>query len=200
MKIIKFNIIGLIAILLSSCLGPVAMKDMHVYAFNTPKNLIITNSYRSHKTLLVAMPLANPGYETSNMIYESIPYNLRYFASHRWVAPPAQMIMPILADTIRATGYFKVVATVPFSGVSDYRLVTHLVKLQQEFIQPTSQVRLVMQVAVINSATNAVIASRRFKTLVAAQSNDPYSGVLATNKALNTMASQIAIFVKQTVR
>jgi cholesterol transport system auxiliary component len=197
----RYKIILLLAIslLLSGCLGPISTQEVKIYTLKALRNLTIPTASRSQKTLLVTTPIANPGFYSNKMAYEQIPYRLRYFSQHRWVASPAQMILPVLADYVRSAGYFKAVLVAPFSGNSDYRLDTHLIALQQEFIQPISKVRLVLQVTVINNVSNQVIAWHRFEQLIPTQSNDPYSGVLAANAALSKVAQQISQFVIRSV-
>lgn len=149
----------------------------------------------SNKTILVTTPVASPGYETASMIYVTVPYELRSFTNHRWVASPAQLLLPLLADRIRARGFFKGVMTSPFSGGATYQLNTQLLSLQQEFLQPQSQIRLRMQATLLNVSTGEMIASGIFQSVVSAQRNDPYAGVLATNEAANQVLGKIARWV-----
>ena len=199
MNITKLSLLFSLCLVLSACFGPVKTDQISVYTLKVPQDINIPRSSRSVKTLLVTLPVANPGFSSSNMVYVMVPYNLRYFSQHRWVAPPTEMILPILADVIRAKGYFKAVLVPPFSGITTYRLDTNLITLQQEFIQPTSQIRLAMQVSIINNTTNKVVASRRFQVLLPTSANNPYSGVLTANKATDKMAHQIARFVLRSV-
>lgn len=129
-----------------------------------------------------------------------IPYELRSFGDHRWVAPPAELLLPLLTDRIRATGYFHAVVATPYLGVSNYQLNTRLLALQQEFLQPQSEVRLKMQATIMNVATGRVIASREFQAVVPASENNPYAGVIATNQAAHIVTNQIAQFVIRKVR
>ncbi|OGT49173.1 MAG: hypothetical protein A3E82_09480 [Gammaproteobacteria bacterium RIFCSPHIGHO2_12_FULL_38_11] len=150
---------------------------------------------RLSKTLLVTTPIALPGYTSSRMIYVKIPYQLKSFSDHFWVAPPAELLLPLIAHRLQATRYFQAVVTSPFSGNANVQLNTKLLTLQQEFLQPVSCVRLVMEATLINTGTGQVIASQIFTAVVAAPGDNPYSGVLATNDAAHRIARQIAQFV-----
>ena len=185
------------ALFLSSCsvLPPLKTTPVSTYTISQwPKNKVVSTSsgYASPKTILVATPIASPGYTSSNMIYVTVPYQLRSFSSHVWVAPPAELLLPLIANRIRSMHYFQAVVTSPFAGKSDTELTMRLLTLQQEFLQPTSRVRLIMEATLINTTTGQVIASRVFKAVVDAPGNNPYSGVLATNTAANRVAGQIA--------
>lgn len=196
-------ILSLIAIFgLSGC-GPVTMSPVSTYTISAP-HIVKSNKskrrYKTNKTILVSMPIASPGYQSNKMVYVTVPFRLRYFANNQWVAPPANMLLTLLAENLRQTNYFKAVLTAPFIGMTTYRLDTQLLILQQEFLQPISQERMVMQATLINSANNHVIASRRFQVVVKAPENDPYSGVLAANQAAATLSALLTRFVLRTIR
>lgn len=182
--------------LLSACglTSPVKLPQQSSYAITGPE-LGMSKQSRTQKTLLVSLPIASSGYQTTKMVYVETPYKLNAFANNRWVAPPSEMLLPLLAERIRSVGYFKAVVTPPFSGMTNYRLDTQLLVLQQEFMRPTSLVRFVMQVTLINNASSQVIASRRFQVMVSSPENNPYSGVLAANKAADVMSQRITQFV-----
>ncbi len=116
------------------------------------------------------------------------------------MAPPAQMILPLLLSALRAQGYFYAVVSPPFSGITNLRLDTQLVKMQQEFLLPTSCVRMVIQAQLINNTTNRIVASRRFETVVSAPENNPYSGVRSANKAAAVLSQKIARFCVRSAR
>lgn len=197
---LKIVILVLLSLMFTGCLSPVKTLPVATYMISSlqlPSNPIRT---ASHASLLVSMPSSNPGYESSKMVYVEIPFNLRAFAENKWVAPPAQMLLPILAQSIRNRGYFRAVVTPPFVGLTHYRLSTDLITLQQEFFQPTSEVRLVIQATLVNQDTGKVVASQRFAVLEPAPANNPYSGVLATNRAVTEIAQKISHFVINSIK
>ena len=125
------------------------------------------------------------------------PYELNAYANSRWVAPPAEMLMPLFFQALQRTNYFYAVVSPPFAGVTQLRLDTQLLKLQQEFLLPTSQVRLIIQVALVNNVTNQIVGSKQFVVVIPAIENNAYGGVLATNKAAVIVSARIAEFVVQ---
>ena len=189
-------------ILLSGCgLKPLAVKPSMQYTFTTwPKTTSFPEKAATNKTLLVSAPIAAPGYQSSKMVYVTVPYELRAFADHRWVAPPADLLLPLLSNRLRAAGYFKAVVTPPFSGAVTYQLNTQLLTLQQEFMQPESSVRMAVEVTLIRTDTGAVVANRVFETIIPASTNNPYGGVLAANKAAHQLLDKIALFVVKRAR
>lgn len=201
MKLCRAIVVFVVALFLVGCslTSPVKMPRMSSYTISSPFISIPKNS-KTRLAILVSMPVASSGYQSSNMVYVDRPYKLKSFANNRWVSAPTEILLPLLAQRLRSYGYFKAVVTPPFAGVTNYRLDTQLLILQQEFLQPTSLVRLVMQVTLVNNTINRVVASRHFQVMVRAPGNNPYSGVLATNKASNVMSKRISTFVIQSIR
>lgn len=179
--------------LITSC-SPVKLPDVSNYKLTSLHNYDIPNYAKTNKVIYVIQPSANPGYQTSDMIYMASPFKLSSFAMSQWIAPPAQMLQPIVIHAIRAKGYFKAVLTAPSSTEVNYRLELQLIELQQEFLTVTSKVRMVVQATIVNNISNEVISSRRFAELIPANANDPYSGVLAANQATTKIAGRIATF------
>lgn len=199
MKWLKGSIIVLSAVIMVAC-GPIATKPVHTYALTQLKKSPQPQKTKSRLTLLLSNPIAAPGYQTSAMVYTMTPYELKSYVDNRWVSPPAQMLLPLLLSALRSQGYFYAVVSPPFSGVTNFRLETQVVKLQQEFLLPISRVRLVIQAQLINNTTNRIVATRRFETVISAAENNPYGGVRAANTAAATLSRQIARFCVRWVR
>lgn len=181
------------SLFLTSC-GPIATAPVATYAITELNISKAPSTARTRRTLLVSTPMASPGYQTAAMIYMMTPYELKAFAHNRWVAPPAQMLLPLFVQSIRRTGYFVAVVSPPFSGITNYHLDTQILKLQQEFLLPNSVVRLSVQASLISGRTSRVIASRLFQVVVPAQTNNPYGGVIAANRAAAIISERIAAF------
>lgn len=202
--LVKTVIAGVIStsILLSGCglLSPAKIAPLQTYTISPLHQKPIPAHSKTKLSLLISMPVAYPGFDTSRMAYVQVPYKLHYFANSAWIAPPAQMILPVLADAVRSRGYFYAVVTPPFSGVSNYRLDTQIIMLQQEFLDPVSQIHLIMQANIVNNDTNRVVASQRFESILPAPENNPYNGVVAANAAVSSVSDRIAIFATRFAR
>jgi len=194
LKTLRTLTIVFAAITLTAC-GPIATKPLNTYTISSLKKYIKSSRPQTKLTLLVSNPNAAPGYQTAAMIYMQTPFELESFANHRWVAPPAQMLLPMFVRALRNTSYFAAVVSPPFTGITNLRLNTELVKLQQEFLLPTSVIRLVVQASLINNTSNRVVASRQFEIVISTSENNPYGGVLAINKAAAIASRKVAQFV-----
>lgn len=201
MRILLVVCLFLSAVILSSCsLSPMKVRPMSTYTITEwPMKAVVAQKTISNRTLLVTTPMAAPGYGSARMVYVMIPYQLKSFGNHRWVAPPAELLLPLLANHLRETGYFRAVVVSPFTGAANYQLNTRLLTLQQEFLQPQSKVRLTIETSLINVTTNQVMATHLFEITVPSTENTPYAGVLATNQAAHTISEEIAQFVVRSI-
>jgi cholesterol transport system auxiliary component len=197
--IVRLGLILLSSIFLVAC-GPLSMPPVTTYTLTNLHHSHAPLYSTTHLTLLVSNPVASPGYQSAAMIYMVTPYELKSFADNRWVASPAQMLLPILVQAVRKTGYFAAVVSPPFAGITNYHLDTQVLKLQQEFLLPNSVVRLSVQASLVSNYTSRVVASRLFEITVPTQTNNPYGGVLAANQAAAVITHRIAEFCKQYAR
>jgi len=179
--------------------SPIKLPSVSYYTLGSASGLAdaSTRGASTKKTLLLNDIVASSGYTTNKMLYANIPYKLKAFADNAWVAPPATMLLPMLANRIRQTHYFSAVVTSPYVGAADYVLSARLLVLQQEFLRPVSRVRMVLSVTVLNSRTHRVVGNRIFQSVAMAPRNNPYSGVLAANKDAQQIAFQVARYVKR---
>lgn len=150
-------------------------------------------------TILVTQANANPGYQSEEIIYVNKPYQINNFGKNVWVAAPSQLLLSLIVDSLRNSNFFHAVVSPPFTGSTDVRLESQLITLQQEFFARKSQVRLVMQLTLVNNNDNKIIASQRFSTVAVSATLDPYGGVVAANKATQSLMPQITEFVIHTL-
>lgn len=165
------------------------------YSFVVPVLPVMAQAPRTYAVLLVSAMAADPAYKTSSMIYVKTPGDLRNYSLNAWVAPPAQMFVPLILERLETKNYFRAVVAAPFMGRNDYRLDTRLVSLQQEFYEKTSQVRCVVEAVLLRGTAGQVVAARRFQVVIAAPGNNPQSGAAAANRAVLQISDEIADFV-----
>lgn len=193
-------VLAVSSLALSGCFKPVDVPPESTYTIKSLKPSVNYKRGQTRKTLLVSDPIAAAGYDTSKMQYMITPYKLQSFSKNKWVAPPAQMLMPIMVQAISNLGYFKAVVTSPFAGLSDYNLQTDVLEFEQNFMRPQSRFVVTIQADLVNSRNNTIVASRRFHAAVTAQQNNPYGGVLAANQAVAKVTQEVARFVSRNAR
>ncbi|MFT3741283.1 MAG: ABC-type transport auxiliary lipoprotein family protein [Gammaproteobacteria bacterium] len=189
-------IIGLSILLCSCSLFRSPKQEAKTYALaETPCDGVLPVRSHGEKILSVAAVTAAPGYDTENMMYSRRPYALNQYSKNRWIAPPADMLTPLLVGRLAHSGCFKAVVASPVAGTSDLTLNAQILILRQEYFTPCSQERLAVQVTLTDSSSSAVIAQKRFESVVSTPQNTPYGGVIAANRAVAAVLSDIAGFV-----
>ena len=198
----NFIILGSLSFLMSACsLSPIKTQPISYYQLDTDYSA--TPNYRAKQTrytLFVARPAANSGYERRAMVYIVKPYQLKTYSYNQWVDSPANMTLNVLTDHLQRSGYFHAVTSPPTSSLSNFQLNTQVIVFQQEFLQSESQFHIVIQATLINNHTQKVVATRRFESITAAPENNPYSGVIAANEAINKISHSIVRFCLQYIR
>ncbi|MEF8767695.1 MAG: ABC-type transport auxiliary lipoprotein family protein [Candidatus Accumulibacter phosphatis] len=144
--------------------------------------------------LVVNPPRAAAGFDSQRILYVREPYQLEYFAHSEWVDPPARMLAPLIVAAAENSGTFRSVILAPTAAAGDLRLDTEIVRLQQDFATQPSRVHFTLRAHLVDNATRRVLAWRLFDASVAAATDDPYGGVVAANRAVQTVLEQLAGF------
>ena len=188
-------IVIVMAVLLSSCsLAPVESPVANQYTLE-PTIQVPKATNRLPATLVVSNVRANPAFSSTRMIYREQPYALSYFSKNRWVQPPAVQLTPFLVQALSQSNRFKTVVAAPYVGKTGYRLQTDLLYLYQDFTERPVTLKMGLSVGFINAQTGQLIAVKRFEINEPVASNDPYGGVIAANKATESLLGQATSFV-----
>ncbi len=145
-------------------------------------------------TLVVNSPHAAAGFDSQRIIYVRQAHKLEYFAHSEWVDTPARMLAPLIVAAVENDGMFRAVVLTPTATAGDMRLDTEILRLQQNFDRQPSRVRFTLRATLVDNVTREVLAWREFDATVAAASDDPYGGVVAANRAVQTVLEQVASF------
>ena len=149
----------------------------------------------SAPTLLVVHPMrAAPGFDRRHIVYVRVAHQLEHFAHSEWVDTPARMLAPPMAAALENTGAFRAVGSATSGIAGELRLDTEVLRLQQEFGGGPSRVRFTLRASLTDNATRRVISSREFEATVVADSDDPYGGVVAANRAVQRVVQQLASY------
>ena len=148
-------------------------------------------------TLLVNPPRAAAGFDTAHIVYLRQPHQIEYFAFSQWVDTPAQMLAPLIARSIERSGAFDAVLLAPTAAAGEMRLDTEVIRLQQDFGQVPSQVRLTLRAVLLDSQTRRVIAVRQFDASAPAPTDDAPGGVAAANQAVQQVLGELTAFAAQ---
>ncbi len=149
--------------------------------------------------LVVAVPRAAPGYDSTRIVYVRHAQELETFAFHEWVDTPARMLAPLLVRALQGSGAFRAVLQAPSAASGALQLETEVIRLQQDFGTRPSHVRLTLRAVLLDSATRQVIAWREFDENVEAAGDDPVAGVVAAQQATRRALAALAAFCARQV-
>ena len=127
------NLTGiLLAMFLLSACSPVRVKPQDTWLLN---NVSCDMPVRSTRpiVLMVAPPSSRPIYNTTRMAYMARPFQISYFSSNVWAETPADMLQPLLIQTLQDTHYFRQIVTQPYVGPYNYVLSTQILALYQDY-------------------------------------------------------------------
>lgn len=145
-------------------------------------------------SLRVGAPRAEPGYDSRRMAYLEQDYRLDSFAEHEWVAAPATLLAPLLAQALRDSGAFAAVSEEDRGIDTDLRLDTVIESFYQDFRPRPSQARVQVRAWLVNPAERRILATQVFSETQPTKTEDPYGGVIAINQALGRLLPRIADF------
>lgn len=184
-----------LAILLGGCsaLLPTQLPDPNLHVLAAVP-IAKTETTRRDVVLEVSVPRASPGFDTPRMAYVKTPFELDYFADNRWAEAPARMLGPLLTHALEQSGAFRAVVQAPSIVPADVRVVTELIRLQQDFTARPSRVELTVRVQLVDVRARRVLATRLLEAVETAPSEDPRGGVAAANAALRRVLEEIVDF------
>lgn len=175
-------------LLLAGCLQAPRIASIHTYLLDAHP---ATAGEKRDQVMAISMPVSRSGFDTPQMAYRKQPFELEYYATHRWADTPARMLKPLLVQALEPA--FRAVVQIPGSTPADIRLDTELVRLEQDFTGKNSQIRLTLRAQLTDVRTRQVIATQVFDEQEDAAS-DAYEGVRAANRALERMLVRLTEF------
>jgi len=182
-----------------SALDPSAMQQPTLYSLDTVRSQLQAVRLPAAispvaPTLIVNPPRAAAGFDSQRIVYVREAHKREYFAHSEWIDTPARMLAPLIVVAVENSGTFRAVVLTPSAATGDLRLDTEIVRLQHEFDARPSRVRFTLRAYVVDNATRRVVAWREFDEAVPAATEDPYGGILAANRAVQTVLGQLADF------
>jgi cholesterol transport system auxiliary component len=144
--------------------------------------------------LAISAMRAAPGFDTPGIAYVLRPHEIDYFTKSRWADAPARMLAPLIARALEQCGAFRAVVYDAAAVAADLRLDTELVRLQQEFIDKPSRVRLTVRARLVDLNGRRAIALREIEEIEPAVANNAYAGVEAANRALQRVLARLVEF------
>lgn len=186
--------VSVLALGACSSLRPAAAPPPAFYALDSARTAASVTAPASAPTLIISPPRAASGFDSQRIIYVRLPHKLDYFSRSEWIDPPARMLGPLLLAALENTGTFRAVVLTPGTAAGDVRLDTEIIRLQHEFLSSPSRVHFTLRATLVDDKSRRVLARRDFDTFETAFSEDPYGGVVAANRAVQSALDQLSAF------
>ena len=188
--------IGIVSLALAGCLS-VSREERPIHTFilsldSSAGGAAIPAGKPGAGTLVVNVPVAQPGFDTPRMAYTQRPYEVSYYATHQWADPPARMLTPLLVQVLEQTGYWRAIAQMPTSVRGDYRVDIDQLVLLQDFLQKPSHVRVALRIQITKLPEYLVLGTRLFEMVEEASNDDAYGGAVAANRAVDKLVRDVA--------
>ena len=186
-------------LILTAC-SPIKIPASNQYTLDavSAQDLVKSKTITKHKTntsILVSLPEGLAGYQTDQMHYVQKPFELDTFVHNSWVSSPANMLYPLITQSLQKTGYFHAVASGPYVDKANYRLDTQIITLHQNFLVKPSVMELVVKVMLTHIEDLRVVSSLVISEHVSCPTDTPYGGVIAANKAAQRFTKHLSAFV-----
>lgn len=182
-----------------SLLSPVKVDTPNKYVLDQVPHNVVQKKSR-YGTLLVMTPETRQVYNTTQMAYMTKPFQIGYFSQNEWGETPAQMLQPLIVETLQKSHLFRAIVTPPYVGSYDYSLYTDILEIVQDYTSRPAVSLITIRAVLNRNSTNQVIATAQFSEAVPIHPQSPYNGVLAANQANAKILAQIAAFCRRNMR
>lgn len=179
--------------------SPIVPEETHKYKLTAFNNERIAHK-KTDITILVSETNALDGYQTEQMLYTNKLYQISAFTKNSWASPPANMLTPLIVQSLQSSNYFYAVAFGPNTDKTDYRLDTQMLSLQQNFLTKPSTLEVAIQATLTHVEDNKMIATHIFNLIAPCPSNSPYGGVIAANNVMLTFTRALNRYVISSIK
>jgi cholesterol transport system auxiliary component len=178
---------------LGGCLAlQTATEPAHTYRLSVEQGRDVRRSAADAPILFVGVPQAEPGYDTTKMVYVKRPYEVESYAVNQWAEQPTRMFGALLMQSLEATGSWRAVVPWPSAIHGDFRLDSYGFAIHQDFTQDPSVARVRVRVQLVNVKESKILGTRSFERVEPAPTQDAYGGVIAANRAVAALLEDIA--------
>jgi cholesterol transport system auxiliary component len=178
---------------LSACavVQPPARPVQHIFVLDA-EIAVPAEAAAAAPTIIVTPPRTAPGFDTERIAYVPRRNELSYYAQSRWADTPSRMLEPLLVRALEGTGGFRAVVQGASPAPGDLRLDTDILRLQHEFLEKPSRVRVTVRAQLTDLRQRSVLATRTFDVVEPAETDDAHGGTAAANRAVSKVLREVA--------
>ena len=190
----KFTFIAILALFVTAC-ASAPVKKSYILATDT-QNIVAGNA--SLPSISVSQ-IRSLNKLSTDMQYSRSKNEIESFTKSDWIAPPPQMLQAAITQDLEARNLFQYVVMAPNSVSTQYRLDITIIEMNQFFNEAdkSSYVVLKLQARLVNNSTNRIIRSMSLAKQEPSTTYDAEGGVIAYNRALQSIADQLSQSLNQ---
>ena len=195
--------IGLCLIGLGACtnLLPGQGAPPRLYTLS-PKSIFDPDLPRVDWQLVVEVPVAAGGLETTRIALKSDPIELQYFADARWAEAAPSLVQTLVVESFENTGKIVAVGRQAIGLRSDFNLKSELREFQAEYFDGADVpvIRVTVNAKVIRQPRCEIIASETFQHEAPASGESMSAVIAAFDDALGKVLKHIVEWTLRTAR
>jgi len=196
-RLLIFCITCIGVFLLSACSSPTPAQ--HEYRLQTDMQISkLAKTSCAAKTLKVDRAFGERQYGSLKMYYVIGRYTQYAYANSRWAQSVNDAITNEFTQYLRAIGLFESVQNANSKTENDMRLEITIDDFMQYFDEneKNSYVHVVITCNLIDENIHKIVATKTFHGNMKTDSDDARGGVIALNKALETIVKECGLWLK----
>lgn len=145
---------------------------------------------RTSRSLAVDPPAAPAAIATDRILVKPDPLTVAYLGEARWVEPAPAHVQSLLARSLAASGRTGFVTTATTGPLPDYHLIASIEDFQAEVTEGAAapvNVVVSIELTVARDIDARTVASRRFRSRIAAASDSAPDIAIAFNQATSAI-------------
>jgi len=186
----------IMVVIMAGCTSPTPAQNQYRLGISAVPVKTDTTQCKN-KTLKVEQAFGDNLYMSLKMYYVQGKYTQYTYADSRWTETPNDAITEALTKYLRAMQLFKSVQNADSKTKNDMRLEINIEDFMQYFDEneKNSFVNVVITCNLINENTHKTVATKTFHTNMKAPSDNARGGVIALNKALDTIVKECGLWL-----
>ncbi|HUF57356.1 MAG TPA: ABC-type transport auxiliary lipoprotein family protein [Thermohalobaculum sp.] len=168
----------------------------------TPKSTFDPGLPEVRRQLVIEEPIAASHLDTDRIAVKPGPYRVEYFPEVRWADRAPLLVRRLLVESFENTRKVASVSAQRIGLASDFLLFTDLREFQAA--TPPAEgdpvlVNVQLNLKIVEEQAGLIIASANFGEVVAAESEDPATVVVAFDQALGTVLKDSVEWAVRTI-
>lgn len=186
---------SLLVLALEGCSGLFGGGEPHLYRL-TPKGGFPANLSHRPVQLLVDVPLAPAGLDSSRIALSRSAISIDYFADSEWTDRAPILVQTALLESFENSKATNAIDRESIGLRADFILKTEMRHFEAVYDSPNGppEVWVALNVRLVNPADREIVAQTSFEQRQRASTNDVPSIILAFNEALGSVMREIVVW------